>query len=248
MIAKSTPAVINKPIPVSMPSKVEEKDVYQMPKADQLRMERRKEVGEMIGSKVNATKALFMQNAASNQTTITSNQAPAKPIRKTIVKQEAPEQIIVRPDPVFIPEVTFVPEVQAQVEPEVEPEPEIVQPEIVQPEIVQEHKSVMDTIESIKEKVLEQQMQLDLEQDQFSTIKRSPYSKTNTPMSPPETSIENIVTFTDKDNNANNGKHVEQTQQISPTDESELSLTDSGLKARALYDYQAGELNLTFNN
>lgn len=224
-----------------MPSKIEEKEVYQMPKADQLRMERRKEVGEMIGSKVNATKALFMQNAASNQTTATSNQAPAKPIRKTIVKQEVPEQIIVRPDPVFIPEVTFVPEVQAQVEPEVEPEPE---PKIVQPEIVQEHKMVMETIESIKEKVLEQQMQLDLEQDQFSTIKRSPYSKTNTPMSPPETAIDSVITFTDS--NANNGKHVEQipqTQQISPTDESELSLTDSGLKARALYDYQAGEFH-----
>lgn len=204
----ASPAVEIKPQPIQSP--LIEKGEFEIPKADQLRQERRKEAQELIGSsKVNATKALFMQNTNNNSVAPPErkHQAPVKPIRKTI--QTAKQEIVEpAPEPV-VPLIMNVVEPEQPIEP-IEPPPEFNQTKSPSPS----------------------NLELDLNQeDQFSTIKRSPYSKSNTPATPPDNNgIETNVVI---DNSV-------QQPQLDVGEPDQYFLSDSGLKARALYDYQAG--------
>lgn len=203
-----TPAVEIKPQPIQSP--LVEKDEFQIPKADQLRQERQKEAQELIGSsKVTATRALFMQNFNNTgQLPERKQQAPVKPIRKTIptIKQEIPEPI---PEPVVPVIMNVVEPVEEPVEP-IEPPPEFNQTKSPSPS----------------------NLELELNQeDQFSTIKRSPYSKSNTPATPPDNTIET------------NQIPVAVQQEVAVNEDEQYFLGDSeaSLKARALYDYQAAD-------
>lgn len=239
----ASPVVVAVKKPVPQPAVVEKSESV-IPKAEQLRLERRKEAQELIGiSKVNATKALFMQNVStpiqSPPSVQKKHEAPAKPIRKTIQKQ--PENSIPSESSVVsIPEIP-VPVIMNVVEPEIPVEPENPEPIIE----LQTHKSQSAHLE----------LELDQE-DQFSTIKRSPYSnsKTNTPVTPPEADsvianvnvVDNNLQYESNNNNNNMSSNVESPikQQQIIDDEEQYFMSDSGLKARALYDYQAGESSL----
>ena len=217
----SEPKAEIKPI---TPSKNVEKDdnVPTKPRAEELRMERRKEAQELIGNKVNTAKMMFQQQAANSTQIIQQKAAPAKPIRKTIHKTE-PEPVVT----VIIPPNS----------PPKEPEST--------PEVVSENAESADD-------------------EQFSTIKRSPKTPTT-----PEYNNEFIVQdngTTDNTQNTNDNValsaivkeekiHVdvqkqkeeqfeEQQREPEPIEEDQQHL----LKAIALYDYQAADdTEITFD-
>lgn len=197
--------------PVSPIKTIERVEESTKPRAEEMRVERRKEAQELIGgNRVNAAKLLFQQQAAAQNVSVPKG-PPAKPIRKTI--------------------------------PKAEPEPEIaaVQPAVVAPEAVVEHHS---------------------EEEQFSTIKRSPKTPT-TPENEDNNQLVEPVAAAVTDNNSYNNHQTDnvvqeqkQQQQIQPhvieeqqqqvienvgeyvteqTDDAEQPM----LKAVALYDYQA---------
>lgn len=82
---KIAPPVVVKPV---SPAKNVGSEDSLRPRAEEMRMDRRKEAQELIGNRVNTAKALFQQQAAQNATPISTAVAPAKPIRKTIPKVE----------------------------------------------------------------------------------------------------------------------------------------------------------------
>jgi drebrin-like protein len=110
------------------------------PRAEELRMERRKEAQELIGNKVNAAKLMFQQQAQSAaKVAVSAPQGPpAKPIRKTINKIEQEQPVIVAAP---------------------QEEPEVVKAPSPAPVVEEEQISHHDN-------------------EQFSTIKRSPRTPT----------------------------------------------------------------------
>lgn len=181
------------------------------PRAEELRMERRKEAQELIGNKVNAAKMMFQQQAVQSVQPPAKVAPPAKPIRKTIHKNEPelPTQVVqAPPEPIKLPE------------PEIQPE-------------VEEHIEIADD-------------------EQFSTIKRSPKTPTT-----PESNNNGFI-ISDNSNETNNytqndnvqenvaAKQEEESQvdvQQPPEEAQPESLDDDQhlLKAVALYDYQAAD-------
>lgn len=105
------------------PIKNVEKDDVGKPRAEELRMERRKEAQELIGNKVNTAKMMFQQQAAQSVQPPAKVAPPAKPVRKTIHKIE-PEQPQVVPEPPQVEEAPYVAPIVVPKEPEIMPEVE----------------------------------------------------------------------------------------------------------------------------
>ena len=235
-------SVESKAPPVSktpeIPIKTADREDREMPRtnqADQARMGRRKEAAELIGNTVNTAKALFQQQASNQATTIVT--PPVKPIRKTIQKPEAP--IEVNPD--LIPEPIQAPVALVEV-----PAPVIYEP-IPVPVKAPEEKPVEKLIELSQELKHEPIQQ---SEDQYSTIKRSPYTKT------PTTPDNDIISKTTDNiqNQLTDNIIVEQQQQQLPVVETQQQQQDVSpteqqfLKAVAIYDYQAmDETEISFD-
>lgn len=86
------------------------------PRAEELRNERRKEAQELIGNKVNAAKMMFQQQAAQSIQAPVKHAPPAKPIRKTIHKNEPEQQQQIVPEPIVATKTVEEPEIQPEVE------------------------------------------------------------------------------------------------------------------------------------
>lgn len=95
VVKKLVPEPVIQPV---SPVKTVEKDESSRPRAEEMRMDRRKEAQELIGNRVNAAKAMFQQQAAQNATPVPTG-PPAKPIRKTIQKIEPEPAVVVEPRP-----------------------------------------------------------------------------------------------------------------------------------------------------
>lgn len=61
------------------------------PKAEEMRLDRRREAQELIGNRVNTAKAMWQQQAAQNTSPPPKTAPPQKPIRKTILPKVEPE-------------------------------------------------------------------------------------------------------------------------------------------------------------
>lgn len=105
--------------------KKDKEDLPTKPRAEELRMERRKEAQELIGNKVNTAKMMFQEQAAQNAAKITASTTtqgpPAKPIRKTIHKAEPePQPIPPQPQPQEIEKHEEIPAATVVVAEEIE--------------------------------------------------------------------------------------------------------------------------------
>lgn len=181
--------------------------------AEKMRQERNQEAKMLIGSRVLEAKAMFSQNTVQTS----SVKAPVKPIRKiNMSNPRAPAEPIptlaAMPQPAAVvpqPEVIVA---EAKKDVEKMPEPVVHVPAEIEPQIAEEIGNGNE--------------------DQFSTIKRSPHS-IKTP------SQEEVVIEPEKQQVS-----VEQTVAVAAApqmaEEPPFS-DDGGLKARALYDYQASD-------
>lgn len=226
-VKKLAPVQVIQPV---SPVKTIEKDESSKPRAEEMRQDRRNEARELIGNRVNTAKALFQQQAAQNSAPAPVSAAPPKPIRKTIHKIEsepapAPVEPKAAPAPIKLPVAEPVPVVKA-----VTPEPAKTPEPIHIPST-------------------------DDDDEQFSTIKRSP----KTPTTPDSNSKDNnFIAPTDYADNyhreSENGHQqpiVQQAAQhveVAATQEEDLSPDGEMLKAVALYDYQAvDETEISFD-
>lgn len=235
-VKKLAPAPVIQPV---SPVKTIEKDESSKPRAEEMRQDRRNEARELIGNRVNTAKALFQQQAAQNSTPAPSA-APPKPIRKTIHKIEnepapavehkaAPAQIQL---PKAAPAEIQLPKAE---------------PELVAKAITPEPAKTPEPIHIPS---------TDDDDEQFSTIKRSP----KTPTTPDSHSKDNnFIAPSDYANNyhreSENGHQQSIVQQaaaqhveVAATHEEDLSPEGEMLKAVALYDYQAvDETEISFD-
>lgn len=208
---------------------IERVDESAKPRAEEMRTERRKEAQELIGNKVNAAKMMFQQQAAAQ---VPAKSAPTKPIRKTIHKIE-PEVVKEIPPPIS-------PAKEPEKVEEQEPEPEII------PEIQQPVTAIVDAA-NVEH----------FEDEQFSTIKRSPKTPTTPDNDNDNSFIEpNAMAATDNKHSSIN-QHTDNVQQqnfmeehLQPKEQQQIVYNDPPqqidesddqpmLKAIALYDYQA---------
>lgn len=211
-----------------------------------MRQQRNQEAKELIGSRVGTAKAIFSQNTSSGQMLNNKNSAPIKPVRNSIAQRintfnNQPNS------PVYEDEKIIEEPLKKIVEPEQIPVPVIPVP--VQStnggsaeEAEKIEKIVFKEVKEIEIAVPAQIDDDDDDGDQYSTIKRSPHLKTNSQPATPtieekETKIEESTRLETQTSDFN------QDDMIYPD-----MLAESGLKARALYDYQAGRflVNLWF--
>ncbi|CAO1438138.1 unnamed protein product [Diamesa tonsa] len=242
-------SVESKAPPVSktpeIPVKTADREDREMPRtnqADQARMGRRKEAAELIGNTVNTAKALFQQQASNQATTIVT--PPVKPIRKTIQKPEAPVEVIPEPIPQPIQEPVAIVEATPAPIPIQEPTPVPIE--------VKPVEKTMELPQEFKHESISQN------EDQYSTIKRSPYTKT------PTTPDNDIISKTtdNMQQQLTDNIIVEQQQQPivveqqQPMVETQLQQQEADvspteqqfLKAVAIYDYQAmDETEISFD-
>lgn len=179
--------------------------------AEKMRQERNQEAKMLIGSRVLEAKAMFSQNTI--QTTTTSSvKAPIKPIRKiNMSNPRAPVESVTVEEPV-------------------KPISKVVVPE----EVVKKEENVTLPVAPPTE-IIEPEIEAD---DQFSTIKRSPHS-VKTPSQEEDIST---VTMSEKyDDKLIREEKVEIEQMPPTTIAPNIIEDDGGLKARALYDYQAAD-------
>ncbi|XP_068148533.1 drebrin-like protein [Drosophila tropicalis] len=240
--------------------------------AERMRQARNQEARELIGSRVGAAKAMFTKHTSEGQLQSKLNtQPPAKPARNSIAQrinafnQNQPQETAV-PSP---------PRSQSPIKPVVAvastPPLPAVQETIPTPPVAAE---VVSTIpEAIEEPQPADDLPLAHESEQFSTIKRSPHSKTNSlqSQSPDETTSSNetdtaVYQEEEQEVRTKVSVTVQQSQAAKTSSLSTLernaltdlvneddficqeTLGDLGLRARALYDYQAAdESEITFD-
>lgn len=142
--------------------------------AEELRQQRNEEVRQLIGSSVDKAKAIFAQNTAAGQlTSKTTKTAPVKPVRNSITRsvnnQPQQQQQQQSPPQQNSPE----PEKPQQQQQQQQPIPQLDSHDDAQTtnnNETQETSAVDQTVHDLE----------DDDSDPFSTIKRSPYSKTST--------------------------------------------------------------------
>lgn len=244
-----------------------------MTQAEQMRHQRNQEAKALIGSRVGTAKAIFTQNSASGQ--MQTKAAPAKPVRNSIQSRinslnnqhhETEPQTTVNSNEI-IPEHQQLPAQQQVVVAAPVGQHYGDQPAIPSPVTEPTESVPLGTSQPAKKytngtSAAVQQPSNGLanvkipaattvddedEGDQYSTIKRSPHSKT---------APSQVSTPDDEENSQlGGGATVSVTQQVMQEvigqNDNELipvegvlypdMLGDYGLKARALYDYQAGE-------
>ncbi|XP_034483961.1 drebrin-like protein [Drosophila innubila] len=266
------------PQPLS-PEKTSANFANNLTDADRMRQARNQEARELIGSRVGAAKAMFTKHTSEGQLQSKLNtQPPAKPARNSIAQrinafnhnetQDAgaslsPRSITPNKSPVITSAVAEAPPSSVEA-----------------PPIVAVAVDVVSTVstEAISEEEAQTAEDLPLahESEQFSTIKRSPHSKTNSvqSQSPDETTSSNETDTAVYKKEAEEEEEVrtkvsvtvQQSQSVKTSGLSTLernaltdlvneddficqeSLGDLGLRARALYDYQAAdESEITFD-
>lgn len=199
-----------------------------------MRQQRNQEAKELIGSRVGTAKAIFTQNSASGQMHnkhSTTNAAPTKPVRNSIAQKinnfnnpqsenERENTIKAEPAPVIQPVkdeiVSAFPAPVAATNGNLNNVAEETQPQIKQQPV--QHHNYDD----------------DDDGDQFSTIKRSPHTKSASQAATP---VDENVTLETRIPGIDNTTNL-----MDPKwdDSPDMMMVDSGLRARALYDYQAG--------
>lgn len=167
-----------------------------MTQAEEMRQQRNLEARELIGSRVGTAKAIFSQNSASGQMqTNNKSVAPIKPIRNTIQQRFTPQNIETDSD-------KNNENVESSVsEDSTETIAKVAEVVVLNAENIQTFQNVINNgkTEKALEKPVETKQVISDEQsaeqyddgDQFSTIKRSPYTKTNSNNSQVSTPIEN---------------------------------------------------------
>ncbi|KAH8270277.1 hypothetical protein KR018_006466 [Drosophila ironensis] len=243
------------PQPLS-PEKTAPEFATNLTDADRLRQARNQEARELIGSRVGAAKAIFTQHTSESQLqSKLSTNPPAKPARNSIAQR-----------------INVFNQNQKQ---EV---PLSSQKKVSKPETFDGAPVAAEMVSSITE-VEEPQPADDLplahDSEQFSTIKRSPHSKTNSlqSQSPNETTSSNetdtavyqepeeeeeevrtkvSVTVQQSQSSKTSLSTLERNTLTDLVNEDDFicqeSLGDLGLRARALYDYQAAdESEITFD-
>lgn len=165
-----------------------------MTQAEEMRQQRNLEARELIGSRVGTAKAIFTQNSASGQMQTNNKVAPIKPIRNTIQQRFTPQNTESGAEKndelVENPSSENLTEKIAKVAEEV----------TLNAENIQTFQNVINngkTEQRIEEKIEAKPVMSDEQSaeqyddgDQFSTIKRSPYTKTNSNNSQVSTPIE----------------------------------------------------------
>ncbi|KAH8360626.1 hypothetical protein KR200_010331 [Drosophila serrata] len=231
--------------------------------AERMRQARNQEARELIGSRVGAAKAMFTKHTSEGQLQSKLNtQPPAKPARNSIAQRIN----------VFNqnqPQDASVPSPPRAVSP-AQPLPVETPASVVAAPVAAE---VVSAIAEVEETQPVDDLPLAHESEQFSTIKRSPHSKTNSlqSQSPDETTSSNetdtaVYQEQEEEVRTKVSVTVQQSQSTKTSGLSTLernaltdlvneddficqeSLGDLGLRARALYDYQAAdESEITFD-
>lgn len=165
-----------------------------MTQAEEMRHQRNLEARELIGSRVGTAKAIFSQNSASGQMQTNNKVAPVKPIRNTIQQRFAPQ------NPESICEKNDDSVENSLSEDSIEKIAKVAEEVTLNAENIQTFQNVINNGKPEKriEETVEAQPVINNEQsaeqyddgDQFSTIKRSPYTKTNSNNSQVSTPIE----------------------------------------------------------
>ncbi|XP_030372368.1 drebrin-like protein isoform X2 [Scaptodrosophila lebanonensis] len=251
------------PQPLS-PEKTAPAFAHDLTDAERMRQARNQEARELIGSRVGAAKAMFTKHTSEGQLQSKLNtQPPAKPARNSIAQRI---NAFNQQQDADTPAAPTPPRAVSPLKPQtiVEAPTKIIEPPVT-PEVV---SAMLNTAE--EETAQHDDMPLAHESEQFSTIKRSPHSKTNSlqSQSPDETSSSNetdtAVYQEEEEVRTKVSVTVQQSQAskngLGPLErnESDLvneddficqeSLGDLGLRARALYDYQAAdESEITFD-
>lgn len=144
--------------------------------AEEIRQQRNEEVRQLIGSSVDKAKAIFAQNTAAGQlTSKTTKTAPVKPVRNSITRSvnnqpQQQQQQQQSPPRQYSPEPE---KPQQQQQQQQQPIPQLDLHDDAQTtnnDETQETSAVDQTVHDLE----------DDDSDPFSTIKRSPYSKTST--------------------------------------------------------------------
>ncbi|ALC44250.1 CG10083 [Drosophila busckii] len=247
------------PQPLS-PEKTAASSANNLTEAERMRQARNQEARELIGSRVGAAKAMFTKHTSEGQLQSKLNtQPPAKPARNSIAQRiNAFNQNQTEETPA-------VPSPPRAVSPKAPP---AALPVVAEQPVAAE---VVSTVEEDTQPI--EDLPLAHESEQFSTIKRSPHSKTNSvqSQSPDDTSSSNAtdtavykeeeeevrtkVSVTVQQSQAAKASGMSTLERNALTDlvnEDDFicqdSLGDLGLRARALYDYQAAdESEITFD-
>lgn len=256
--------------------------------AEEMRQQRNKEAKELIGGRVGTAKAIFSQNTAAGQLSGSNNggfkAAPVKPVRNSITQRintlnsHRPDE----PTPSNYSRVAM-PTAIAEDQPVAIPTPssDLAEPE---PEPQQQHEVANVKTNNVDDLANDAGPQKQLEEDdgdQFSTIKRSPYSKNSNSQAATPVDAQPPIVHGHEVNNGgvNNGNGVAHTK----SDEQRIGImnkilvvlflthincfvylraedvaaedmiyqnvmSDEGLRARALYDYQAGNFTIHWSN
>ncbi|XP_037807747.1 drebrin-like protein isoform X2 [Lucilia sericata] len=239
--------------------------------AERMRQQRSQEARELIGTRVGAAKAMFTKHTSEGQLQSKLNTAPpAKPVRNSITQRinvfnqnqsqnesntvlsqghqlpgkiTLPKQILDEPTNAPKEENKFEKEEGTSLNLDTNLEP--VKPEMTAIANNEEESNSIDDYP------------LEPDSEQYSTIKRSPHSKSNSLQSPDDTSSSNntdTALYQDEEEEVMRTKvsvTVQQSQSQAVATMNDIvneddfichdSLGDLGLKARALYDYQAAD-------
>lgn len=179
-----------------------------MTQAEEMRQQRSNEARELIGSRVGTAKAIFSQNSASGQMQTNNKIAPVKPIRNTIQQRFAPL------NPESGSEKNDESVENSLSEDSIEKIVTVVEEVVVlKAENVETFQNVInngkpekrteETVEATPVINSEQSTEQYDDGDQFSTIKRSPYTKTNSNNSQVSTPIESEPPAQFKQQNVN---------------------------------------------
>lgn len=164
-----------------------------MTQAEEMRQQRNLEARELIGSRVGTAKAIFSQNSASGQMQTNNKVAPIKPIRNTIQQRFAPhnnESSNEKNDESVENSLS---------EDSIEKVAKVAEEVVLNAEHIQTFQNVIKAkAEKRIEETVEAKPIINEERpaeqyddgDQFSTIKRSPYTKTNSNNSQVSTPVE----------------------------------------------------------
>lgn len=241
-----------------------------MTEAERMRQLRNQEARELIGSRVGAAKAIFTRNTSEGQLqSKLSSAPPAKPARASIAQrinalnnpvqeptptpaaapkmQEPAQAPVPAPVPTPTPTVSVPVEIIKEIAPSPAPQPVV--------EIIPDEAPVKPEMTAIANEEIHSSATAEDyidQEEQYSTIKRSPHSKSNSLQSPDEVTVVQQIPEQQKQSSASNGSLRQMNEIADIVNEDDLIcqdvLSDNGLKARALYDYQAAdESEITFD-
>ncbi|XP_013110980.1 drebrin-like protein [Stomoxys calcitrans] len=255
--------------------------------AERMRQQRSQEAKELIGSRVGAAKAMFTKHTSEGQLqSKLSTAPPAKPARNSIAQRinafnqpQAQNEVISTPQPlpgkINLPKQQPMTEATVVAKTPVTMDIPVIKTEMVENIALEPVKPEITAIANNEEDNLNiDDYPLEPDTEQYSTIKRSPHSKSNSLQSPDDTSSSNntdTALYQDDEEEVVRTKvsvTVQQSQSQAPAankngymERNEINdlvneddficqdtLGDLGLRARALYDYQAAdETEITFD-